>query len=279
MTVKELLQEVKTLGFTEYIRLDDSFVCAANRALRALFCERPIKCTAKLFALECTPKTRVGALTHEAGTTLCLPLSGCALSMQLFGSGRYTVTDKNGARTVDFDSRGELFRDFLTGEGEICFTGEHSYGIYALSTYSTVFGSKTCDIPDGSGRAKFDMNELYPDFLCFTSPARDGGGGIIDSAELCGTLLTLPEGFSGEVTVSYARAPRKITVLDSAGEVDIPEMYSAMFPLLIAYYMLLEEEPDTASEYLKRYKESLAATDKICYEGAPSDYTDTHGWA
>ena len=279
MTVKELLQEVKTLGFAEYIKLDDSFVCAANRAMRALFPERPVSREAKLFALECTPKTRHGALTHEAGATLCLPLTGCAYSMRLFGRGRYTVTDKNGKRTVDFDSRGELFRDFISGECEICFSGEYSYCIYALSSYSTVFGSKTSDIPDGGGKARLDISELYPDFLCFTSPVRDENGKIIEHAEMNGSIITLPEGFSGEVSVSYARAPRGINALDSSAEIDIPEALRAALPLLIAYYMLLEEEPESAAEYLSRYRESLAAIDKISYEGTVFGYTDTNGWA
>ena len=279
MTVKELLQEVKSLGFAEYARLDDSFVCAANRALRALLTERPTRKSTTVFAPKCKPLTETATLTHEAGIDLCLTLTGRAISMRLYGKGRYTLTDDLGVRSQDFDARGERFSDFISGECEICFSGEYTYSIYSLSTFDTLFGSRRIDIPDGSGKVRLDMNEILHDFLCFTSPVRDKSGNIIEDAELCGSTLTLPVGFVGEVEIVYARAPRKISLLDPSEDVDIPASYSHALPLLIAYYMLLPEDEDKAAEYLRRYKESLSAVDKIRYEGAKSDYTDTHGWA
>ena len=279
MTVKELLQEVRSLGFAEYVRLDESFCASANRAMRALFTERPVRRYVKLFALDTTPLTRISAITYKGGSALCLPLRGRAFSMQLFGRGRYTVTDSNGARSTEFDSAGELFRDFLDGSAEIRFEGESSFGIYGLCTYAFVYGDKKSSIPDGSGRSTLDLAELYPDFLAFASPTRDESGKAIEGAELIGSKILLPSGYVGEVNVIYARIPKPIRAEDSSLEIDLPESHAAALPLLIAYYMLLCDEPECAKEYHERYRDLLRSVSRISYERDESGYTDTTGWA
>lgn len=279
MTVKELLDEVKSLGFDSHLVPDDALADAANRAATTLYTELPVWQTAKLFARDVRPMATPVNIRHKGGGTDRLPLSGRAYTMRLIGSGSYTVVSGGREHTVDFTAQGEVFSGFLPGDGEIIFSGELSFYVMGLTTFSEIYGEKKSDIPDGSGKESFNMQRLFPDFLAVSSPIRDKNGEIIREAAIRNGIITMPKGYVGEVYVTYSTLPEKIRASEPTRVLNTPSSHAALLPLLTAHYAYALDEPELSSEYLAQYKSILASLGNACYERRVSEYEDTHGWA
>ena len=187
MTLKELISEVKALGFDTESGVTDAFIDALNRAMRQLFCELCI-----------TKKTVLHA---------------------------------------DADSRA---------------------------------GKKTKGL---------DIRALTGDFLAFHSLPTDRHGKIIRYAQLLDGTLYLPSDYRGEIYLVYRRLPRRIHLEDMNTELDIPEEYTHLLPLLAAYYVWLDYEPELSGEYLSRYREMLGRRKELTLERWDARYIDTNGWA
>lgn len=279
MTVKELLDEVKSLGFDSHLATDDALRDAANRAATALYTDMPVLKTAKLFARDMRPTANPINLRHKGGGLDRLPLTGKAYTMRLMGSGSYTVISGGSEHTVDFAARGEVFSGFLSGEGEIIFSGALSFYVLDLATFSEVFGENKSDIPDADGRERFSLNELFPNFLAVVSVPKDKNGNEIPDAEISDGKITMPKGFVGEVSITYSTLPDKIRVSEPMREIDMPQTHTALLPLLTAHYAYALDEPELSAQLLASYNAVRANVQGSCYERRVSKYEDTHGWA
>lgn len=279
MTVKELYHEVVSLGFGINIELNESFSSFANRALLSLFHERNVIGECKIYANGQSPLMHIEALHHIGDTEKKISLVGKAYSMRAFGRGRVVVSDMKGSFTYDFDSDGDIISGFLSGNGELLLAGSYSYTLTDLVTYPEIFSDNLSDIPDGSGRISYDIREMRGDFLSFCEPPCDRYGKVIRGANLCDGRLEIDSDFCGEINLKYRRLPAKIYSGLEDDEIDIPAEYSHVFPLLVAAYVFLDDEPERAEYYSHLYREGLDLIKKNCYEGVDAEYIDTNGWA
>ena len=136
--------------------------------------------------------------------------------------------------------------------------------------------------PDGY--AKYDLGGLASDFMLMTQPplqlTQKGhiflrGGYFLEN----GRALYLPLEREGCYRITYRVTPPIVTAetpLDATLAMD--EELCQMLPLLVAHYLLLDEEPEKAQQYLTLYREqyALVRANNVTAQGA--DYLTTNNW-
>ena len=260
MTLLDLRDEISALGFDGQLTVDDELKIALRRALRMIFREVGIVKIGTLH--QAFPKIlcRFTALSHVGGESLALPLAGRAYSLALSGRGSFKVSDKSGSRTEEFDSDLAVIRGFISGgTGEIEFLGEEDYTLLSLVVYGNPLGSSLDDIPTSEGAVSIDMRERFPDFSGFVGTVYREDGLSVGSVILEDSIITFRRGDGGVFSIPYYRTPKDPTGQRENEEIDLPEEYSHLPPLLVAYFLLLDSDPELADSYLARYKEALGA--------------------
>ncbi|MBO5101958.1 MAG: hypothetical protein J6C39_05435 [Clostridia bacterium] len=278
MTLKELMLEVSSLGFDSPSESEHTLLLAANRALRELFVTAGTLGSFCFYARRSVPDTFIREITFRGGEKTVLPLSGRAFSMTVSGKGRYTVTDRVGKSSEGFDTQGALVRGFLHGDATLTLEGDCSFIVSGLATYSEVYSDRIEDIPCADGTRTYNLREMIPDFHSPLALPTDFDGKEIRGASIADGHLTLPAEYSGSVRLCYRRLPRKISSEDTS-DIDIPEEYSHLFPLLVASYVWLDREPELAAHYRERYSAEAERLKGESRLSLGSVYNDTNGWA
>ena len=278
MTLRELANEVNALCFDDYAKLDTPLLFAARRALTAIYGELRITGKTKLLVSSNIPCSKVARFHHTGGGTEVLPLSGKAYVMTVSGQGCVTVIDGASSLTIDFDSDSKTIKGFLSKGGKAVFKGSTSFDVYNIITYSEVFGNDIRDIPTDDGPKTINLREKIKDFGGFTSPITDSSGSVIQGAVIEDGAITLPMDFSGAVNITYRRLPYMPSLTDPDAELDIPEEYSVLLPLLLAFYILLDDEYEKAEIYKAAYTENLNSIKKGAYSLSGVGYADVNGW-
>ena len=278
MTLRELSSEICALGFDSYSKLDMTLVFAARRALTAIYGELRITEEAKLLIASHKPSTKVKRLRHKGGGAEALPLSGKAYAMTVSGRGQVTIHDGANKFEISFNSDSKLIRGFLTYGGQAIFSGSYGFDVYNLVTYDEVLGDEISSLPDGGELTKINVRERIHDFGGFASPITNEVGVQIDSATAKDGTITLPCDFSGEVSLAYKKLPGLPTLTDPDALIDIPAEYETLLPLLTAFYVLVDDDPEKAGLYKTAYREALDIIKKGARFGFQKEYADVNGW-
>ena len=274
MTLKDLQDDVYSLGYETVKHPDDFFINAANRALRIIFCNNRYKKTVRIHARY--PETSLYApITHYKADPVTLPVKGRGYSLRVCGKGSFTVSDSLGDRKYDFDSDDTLFRGFIDGDASIRFEGTLPYDVIDLSVYSEVLSDRIDDIPDGSGNICFDFSERA-DFLSFAGEPHDASGSTVSDAQISGSVLTVNARAIADLYVGYFRAPRKIYE-DMDAEIDIPPSAESQLSLLCASFLWRDSDVTLADHYLELYRELSSQKSSPSTKGA--EYLIIDGWA
>lgn len=134
------------------------------------------------------------------------------------------------------------------------------------------------------GYVKYDLSSFIPRFLGLTQPPMrltEKGYQILKGDYLVenNATLYLPVKEEGCYRIYYRRTPQIITPetpLDT--HLEMEEELCQALPLLVAHYLLLDEEPEKAQQYLTLYREqyALLRTTSVTCQGA--NYYSTNGW-
>ena len=274
MTLNELKAEVAALGFDTGVDDTSAFIAAANRALSMICRDLPMLGTLYAPACSIPPAYRLDTLHHSAGERIELNLSGKAYSFYISGKGEFTKVTPTSRVTCEFDTPISEYRGIIDGSLTLIFDGSGDYEVLDLLTYDKIIGESAADIPLYD-RIRITPDRLTDDFVAFAELPRDGEGRIISGAYIDGREIVLPSGYNGVVSIRYERRPRKI--LQGAADIDVSPEAAHLLPLLTAYFVWLDDEPDLAESYLKLYRE-LAASEKR--KGSRSaEYADVLRWA
>ena len=279
MTLEQLKNEVTLLGFDDTVDTDAHILTSANRALRHIFNQRIITKTTRLFARRAAMSYYKSSLHCSNGKSTTLPANGKAYSMRLCGSGKYTITDGSVVTVKQFESGAEsiLVRGFLTWGGTIEFWGGFSFTVYDYSIYSEIFSNLSKDIPEGGNIIVFNLREMYGDFMAFISPATDNFGNPIPDCILRNGCVELGGSYKGEFLLTYRRLPS--VIVEDTKQIDIPNEYLHLFPLLVASYVWLDTDPDKAAYYKERYDEMMSLIRSENYQSIDTKYKCEDGWA
>ncbi len=277
MTYGELKNDVARLGFEEQIDDENELITAANQALRLIFTDRPAACTVRRYVTAPRIAQRHPAFRHCGGEEITLPLCGVAFSFFTGGCGSYLLKDGAGETRVDFTPADGAIKGRLSGEGSITFLGDYDYTVFGLCSFLGVGGPELSDIPEYAPYVELDTDLDANDFRAFAGLPRDSRGRTLECATMKGGRIFLPFEYEGEIVYEYYRSPREIT-RSSSESIDIAAECEVLLPLLTAFLMWLDDDPDKASYYLSLYREELSRILRYSRSSVDNSYA-TDGWA
>lgn len=274
MTLNELKSEVAALGFDTETADDTLFIGAANRALAMIYADLPRLKTLHAPACPIPPTYYVAAIHHATGERLEFNLSGKVYAFYVSGCGQFTKVTALSSTTCKFDTPLSEYRGIIDGDLTLIFDGYGDYEVLGLSTYDRIVGESASSIP-ADGRVRINPDQLTDDFAAFAEGPRDASGELIAGARIDGREVVLPAGYHGVVSIRYERRPKKI--FRGAADIDVSPELAHLLPLLTAYFVWLDDEPDMAESYLKLYRNLMTAEKRRGVQSA--EYVDALRWA
>ena len=276
MTLTELKNEVATLGAEVDIPIDTALISAANRALLTIFTERPLAKCVRIPTSRPSVSYHAAKISHAGGECKTILLEGKSYAFRVSGKGSFTPP---GSRVpISFDSEDALFRGFINGGGEIKFEGEYFYTVYNLTAYADTVSESVADIPEYLPYREYNIGALFGDFLFFLEPPTQNGEPLSDTL-ISGETVRIFGEVSGEILVTYARAPRKISPDSPSANIDISGECQRLLPLLTAAYMWLDDDAEKAQYYMSLYQNGMGFIRRYNTGTASAKYRDVTGWA
>lgn len=291
MTYAELKASTALLGFTDTLdELSDtaeaSFRAALGRAAVQVDALRPRTGTVFLThapAVNLTDEPHF-PLTPGAPRTVSHP-DAVAYWFEGRGTGTCEVTAGDGStRHIAWDApeTPAPFWGIVSGGVTLVFTGGAGGSVENLGIYD---GAGGVPIPHGGGAyVRYPLRDRAADFRALAEPParwRDGAyETLTDGYETDGEgNLYLARSLPGSYRVHYFRAVPEIGEDFPEGrELPFDRDQAELLPLLIAYYLLLDEEPDKAAEYLNLYREGAVLVRRGAGAAAPAAYRSVNGW-
>lgn len=261
------------------ITLDEIVLYATRRALRRLYSRREIIRTIRLCATGQQPAVYYKDIHCANGTTITLPLKGRAYSMRIYGEGIYQINDGTSQKIVHFNTgmEAQLVRGFIRNGGTIVFHGGTAFMVLDFSLYNEIYSTMGDFSPYCDSRVKFDIREIFGDFMSFIRPPTDGYGNVIEGALLYDGKLDIPSTFRGEVLLTYRTLPPTVTE-DMDAVIAIPEEYSHLIPILAASYVWMEVDSEVASYYKRLFDDMLEESSANSYRQMDYTYGKGNGW-
>ena len=112
-----------------------------------------------------------------------------------------------------------------------------------------------------------------------TAAPTDMSGNLIIGAYSDGLYVTLPDSFSGEAVISYRSVPKTLTLDDGDTAVDIPAYTDHLLPLLTAFFVHLDDDPEKAEIYMSIYRNEAKRIRMLFSPSQNNSYNDVTGWA
>ena len=278
MTLNELRESVVSLGFESGIDKDEVLRSAVRRALHTIAVDRPTAASRSLFVLSPEGRLVSDVFLHTGGSSETFTLDGRAFSFKVMGEGYCLITDDDGEREEHFSGEASFIRGFMKGPTNITFLGEYDYVVFCLAVFKLRLTDDVSNIPTFGDRREIDLAECFPEFLSAEGMPTKKDGSPIVGAVIKGSHLSLPYSFTGEVVVFF-KMKRDIPSFDSDDEViDVPRECEEMLPLLVAFYVWLDDDADKAETYLSLYKDMLASLKRSSARVVSTAYA-TNGWA
>ncbi len=255
MTVKEVLSDAAAMLGISRIAPDSRSFGAIRRALYTVFRDTGCEANGKILAVGRKPLTRVKILPHVSGQVERFAVTGGAYAFEVSGKGGFLVRDRRGERRYSFDTDGEFFTGRTVGGGSLEFFGEYSFVVFNLSDYPAPANEDK--LPDGSGECRYELTELIGDFLSLSSTPTDRAGKKIDGMRVVGSVIYLPEEYTGEVCFSYFRRPTS-PVVEEGETLDLPMEHALLLAPLVGAYFTAREDAEASAQCLSSYRDMLA---------------------
>ena len=278
MTLEKLLDEAYALGFESEGEIDESFIFAANRALRQIYSELSCEVTGYIIASSMQVLSHTESYVHLPKSSFIQKICGEAYSFKASGEGRYIITDKDGTKELAFSGKRCECRGYIHGEGTITFLGDYSYTVYDITCFAEKRSDKVSDIPLFSQYTEYRLREYLPDLCRVSGVAKDSKGETVRGAVIRTDVLILPSDFSGEVRLTYQRLPRVITVDDRERELDIDPSIAYLLPILTASYIWLDDDEEKAAYYMGIYNDEASRLKSSFPKLIDNGYNDVTGW-
>lgn len=291
MTYAELKASTSLLGFTDTLdELSDtaeaSFRAALARAAVQVDALRPRTGTLFLTHAPAANLTDEPHFTLAPGTprTVSRP-DAVAYWFEGRGVGTCEVTaGDGGVRRITWDApeTPAPFWGIVGGGVTLVFASETGGSVENLGIYD---GAGGVPIPHGGGAyVRYPLRDRAADFRALAEPPALWRDGAYET--LTDGYETDPEGnlylarsLPGSYRVHYLRAvPHIGEDFPEEGELPFDRDQAELLPLLIAYYLLLDEEPDKATEYMNLYREGAILVRRGASAVSPAAYRSVNGW-
>ncbi len=129
------------------------------------------------------------------------------------------------------------------------------------------------------GECTYNMRELVQDFQSFFLPPTDGGGRVINGAQLTDGRLTVKDYGGDCINVTYRKMPRRIYIDFPDEMIDIPEEHTELLSILCAYFLCLEDDREAAEKYKELYSRLISSYKANSEQRLGTETVRTNGWA
>lgn len=290
MTYGELKNATALLGFTTSLdEISDTAEAAFRAALsRALWQADALRPRIGTLFLTHRPDVNLADTPHftlSAGAPVILRCPhAVAYWFEGCGQGSCEVHSGGGVTRLDWDKESgrRSFWGIVEGALEMRFSTETAGSVQDLGLYA---GERGIPIPHGGGAyVAYPLTDRAADLLTLSEPPAVWRGDHYETltdgyyVEPNGRLY-LARNRPGSYRVRYRRAAPALPA-DAAEDTEIPldGDVAELLPLLIAYYLLLDEEPEKATAYLTLYREGSQLVHRATVAAAPVGYRNTNGW-
>jgi hypothetical protein len=214
------------------------------------------------------------------GSEVSLSVPAGRLMMKIRGEGRYTVKIKEVQKTYRFFSEATDLTVEFPEDGELIFTDDSIFCAWDIALFPGVPLPFEDAVSFTGNALLFDLKKVFSDMLYLIDiPTNINGKEIPGLGLPDSTHLTLPTSYRGVISLLYNAKAREITVDSEDGDtVDISEELTPLLPLLISYFIWIDENPEMASLYFDEYENLSKAIKQRAMPGAVG-YTDVNRWS
>ncbi len=271
MKVFQVIEAVAALGFlTEESKVAyrDTMLLSLDRAVKTVANEVEAEIGEVRFTHKAAQNCfNADELIGYSGSTLRFFAKGIKSYYFLCdGNGVATINSDAGSEVLELVSSGEFvaYRGFVSGDTEIVFEGEYSYNIKNLAGYQEKCSDDVADIVCYDSYVKYDLQDITKEgeevrFLSlYEKPIFEGCDRVVRGvlSYTIGSELFIKSKESFVVCVRYKKQPITIDKeTDDNFEINLPQRVLFLVPLLTAFYLLRDDEPNMADIYYNDYEQ------------------------
>lgn len=279
MTIRDLKNEVEALGFFAAQELDDSLVATANRAIRMIHTVHPKKKRGEIVFL---PKDAIVRYEPVAGggSEISLSVPAGRLMMKIRGEGEYVVRIGNVQKTYRFFSDTNNLKVDFSRAGELIFSADSVFCAWDIASFRSDMLPYEDAVSFTGDTISFELKKIFPDMLYLIDIPTNTDGREIRGLSLPNVAqITVPADYRGVISILYSAKASEITIdSEDEKEIDIADELTPLLPLLISYFLFMDESPDMARMYLAEY-EKLSGAIRRCEVPGAVKYTDVNRWS
>ncbi len=279
MTIRDLKNEVEALGFFTAQELDDSLISTANRAIRMIHTVHPKKKRGEIVFLPKDAIVRYDAVAG-GGSDVSLSVPAGRLMMKIRGEGKYVVRIGNVQKTYRFFSDTSSLKIDFSEAGELIFSGDSVFCAWDIASFRSDMLPYEDAVSFTGDVISFELKKIFPDILYLIDIPTNTDGREIRGLTLPDAAhISVPTNYRGVISILYSAKAREITLESEDGEtIDIADELTPLLPLLISYFLFMDESPDMARMYLAEY-EKLSGAIRRCEVPGAVKYTDVNRWS
>lgn len=280
MTLTDIKNEIVALGFEADISINSSLIYSIKRALRTIYTERGETAVLDVYQEPYIPSIYHERIVHrgDSGDTV-IKVFGMGYAFAASGIGGFRVKTGEKVREYNFNSQFSEFSGELDGDGEITFFGRYMFVVYDLSVYDTVKSDDPTGIVRHTGITTYKLKNYAKDYMFAVSVPKNEYGKDISGASVHRDILSVPSTYRGRIRIKYRKCIPDISPDNADGEIDLPEEYHSLLPLLTASYVWLDDDAEKSQYYMSLYRDGMAALKLYTTKEINAHYTDVVGWA
>jgi hypothetical protein len=214
------------------------------------------------------------------GTEVSLSVPPGHLTMMLQGEGQYTMRYGKTSITRSFSCISTKVKLTFPEEGELIFSSKSTFCAWNISVCKRSAFPYEDAVAIAGDYLEVDLKKLFSDLIYLTEPPCDSGGREIRGSFMQDTYhLMLPQSYRGIIHLNYRAAAEEITMdNEDDDKIDISEEISPLLPLLVTYFLWMDDEPDIAKTYLSEYEKLSTKIKRIEGRGT-APYIDVNRWS
>lgn len=287
MTANEVYKYVCHLGFESETEDEDGYYVALNMAVEQINKIRPIQKLLRIDRIKEKPiMTRAELSKGSAGeyaAALTAEVGAASVYIEYIGICEVTITTDVGERvtleleSVDCYSSENIIFKSPAKEINISATGSHAFKVVNIAAFERLKAP-------GKGfeygeYEEYDLNELTKERFDGLARIETASGEVVTPGEgiqVYRSRLRISRDDENKYTVFYRARPAEITRNNSEKDIEIDRESEFLIPLLTAYYVWLDADPQKAAQYRNEYEMQKAELLKI--QTLKNNKVRTNGW-
>lgn len=296
MTPNEIKEEVGRLALEKTAEVAEGpFWSAINRAAAEINRLRPL--TGVLEIYNGNPErvfTLKRAECYGKGKPFTVTVENCASCyFKISGGGEITVTKDDIAictKELHANRKTNEYRivipdDDTEGAITVTVSGQHLGTIAEAILYKEKYSEDESDVPASGLYNIYRLSELAPDISFVKSVQYEEGGDLSEAMREShnyaipnGTELWLMKARPGNYRIYYAKRLPRITREGENAPIFLDEDLAMLMPLLVCYFVWLEDKPEIAEAMYTQYLKGAAEIKNEARADQYPSVQDVYGW-